>query len=112
MSDVLARIASHFESLGVREITVPEWDVSFYVTPVTVAERQRIYAGGKGGDNDFEILVRILIEKARDKDGKRLFTLADKAALMQKADSAVLVRVAGEILSGGDAPRSDELKNS
>ena len=111
MSDVLSRITAHFDSLGVREIHVPEWDVTFYVTPVTVAERQRIYGAGKVGDNDFELLVRILIEKARDKDGKKVFTIADKPALLQRADSAVLVRVAGEILSGGEPPKGDELKN-
>ncbi len=111
MSEILSRITSHFESLGVREITVPEWDCMFYVTPVTVAERQRIYGGKASGDNDFELLVRILIEKARDKAGNKVFTIADKAALMQKADSAVIVRVAGEILDGGNAPRAEELKN-
>lgn len=111
MSEILSRITAHFDALGTREIAVPEWDAVFYVTPVTVAERQRIYGGSRSGDNDFELLVRILIEKARDKDGKKVFTIADKPTLLQRADSAVLVRVAGEILSGGEPPRSDELKN-
>lgn len=109
MSDVLAKITSHFESLGVRTIHVPEWDATFYSTPVTVAERQRIFAGTKG-ENDYELCIRVLLEKARDAEGKKVFTLADKPALLQKADSAVVIRVAAEILSGG--PDAGELKNS
>lgn len=109
MSEILSKITSHFESLGVRTIRVPEWDLSIYATPVTVAERQRIFAGLKG-ENDYELCIRVLIEKAKDAEGKKLFTIADKPTLLQKADSAVVIRVAAEILSSG--PDSGELKNS
>lgn len=111
MSEILSRITAHFESLGVRTIEVPEWGLTIHASPVTVAERQRIYAGSKG-DNDYETLVRILLEKARNEKGEKLFTLADKAVLLQKADSAVVIRVAAEIMSGGEPPKVDELKNS
>lgn len=112
MSEAISKITSHFEALGTRVIEVPEWGLTIYSTPVTVAERNRIYSKG-GGDNDFELLVRILIEKARNEKGEKLFTIADKAVLIQKADSSVLIRVATEIMSGPqNAPGFDELKNS
>jgi hypothetical protein len=109
MSEALDRIKSHFDSLGVREIIVPEWGFSVFSTPVTVFERHRIYNGSKG-ENDYEVLVKILITKAQDKDGKKLFGLEDKAALLQRADSAVLIRVAAEIMNSA-APPLAELKN-
>lgn len=108
-NEILAKITSHFDALGTREIRVPEWELTIHATPVTVAERQRIFAGLKG-ENDYELCVRVLLEKARDAEGKKLFTLADKPTLLQRADSAVVIRVAAEILSGG--PDSGELKNS
>ncbi len=108
MSEIADRIRQHFEALGTREIPVPEWGISIYATPVTVAERAKIYAGEKKSDQDF--LVQILLTKARDRDGRPLFTLEDKAVLMQKADSAVLIRVASAIMNA-DSPPAAELKN-
>jgi len=108
MSEITDRIAAHFESLGTREITVPEWDATIYCQPVTIAERQRIYKDSKN-DNDYETLVKILIVKARDKEGAAIFTIADRQTLLIKTDSAVLVRVASEIMRS-DAPDSAELK--
>ena len=109
MSEITNRIKTHFEAIGRREIVVPEWDLTIYSTPVTLAEKSRIYAGTKD-DNDYEICARVLLVKAQDKDGNKLFTLEDKAVLLQKADSNVLIRVAHDILSS-DAPSATELKN-
>jgi hypothetical protein len=109
MSDTLSRITAHFDSLGVREIAIPEWDLTIYCTPISVAERTRIYKGQRD-DNDYETVVNILLVKAKDKDGKPIFTIADKATLLQKADSGVVIRVAAEIMAGG-APKAAELKN-
>ncbi len=109
MSEATDRIRAHFQALGVREIIVPEWGSTIYSTPVTLAERHRIYANAKS-ENDYEVLAKILITKAQDKDGKPLFTAEDRAVLLQKADSAVLIRVAAEIMSSA-APPVAELKN-
>lgn len=110
MNEALAKITAHFDAIGTRKIEVPEWSLDIYYTAVTVAEKTRIYSGMKG-ENDYEVLVKILITKARDADGKPLFTLNDKPTLLQHADSAVLIRVCAEIMSGGDSPKADELKN-
>lgn len=109
MSEITDKIKAHFEALGTREIPVPEWGITIYTTPVTVAERARIYGqGAKSNDQDF--VARILVTKAKDRDGKPLFTLEDQAVLLQKADSGVLIRVAAAIMNG-DSPPAAELKN-
>jgi hypothetical protein len=48
--------------------------------------------------------------KATSEDGKKLFTIEDKAVLLNRADSNVLARVANSILAD-DAPKAEELKN-
>lgn len=110
MNEALQRITAHFDAIGAKRIEVPEWGLTIHTTPVTLAERTRIYSGSKG-DNDYEVLVKILIIKARDAQGNPLFTLEDKAILLQKADATVLIRVCAEIMSGGDRPDVAELKN-
>ena len=110
MSDAIDRIKAHFESLGTREIVVPEWGFTIYTSPVTPTERSRIYAGIKG-ENDYEVLFRVLLIKAKDREGKPLFSLEDKASILQRCDSSILIRVAAEIING-PSPPVDELKNS
>lgn len=108
MSEIIDLITSHFDSLSQGSIEVPEWNTTIYFTPVSIAERNRIYKGSTG-DNDYTTLVNILIVKAQDKDGKPLFTKADTPKLLTKADSAVVTRIAAAIMAG---PKADELKQS
>ena len=93
------RAKSHFESLGVQHIEVPEWKDEagnpsvIYWNPITLSEKNKLF---KKSENlsDVSILADILVMKALDKDGNKLFTLEDKIALMHKVDSDVLSKVA------------------
>ena len=57
-----------------------------------------------------ELLVDILLMKATDEHGAKLFTIEHKPTLLNKADSNVVGRVANAILAD-DAPKVDDLKN-
>lgn len=109
MTDAIARVRAHFDSIAPKTITVPEWDnLEIHASPVTIAERGRIYAGDT--KDEHELVCRILVVKAKDKDGKPLFTIADMPALLHHADPGVLVRVASEIM-GSKSPEAQELGN-
>ena len=90
---------SHFESLGIQSIEVEEWkDESgnpsvIYWNPMNLSEKNKLF---KKSDNlnDVSILADIVVMKAIDKDGNKLFSLEDKLALMHKVDSDVLSRIA------------------
>jgi hypothetical protein len=100
---IIDRAKSHFESLGVQSIEVPEWKdedgkpTIIYWNPITLSEKNKLF---KKSDNmsDVSILADIIIMKAIDKDGNKIFTLEDKLALMHKVDSDVLSRVAGSMV--------------
>ena len=93
------RAKSHFESLGVQSLEVEEWKdeagnpSTIYWNPITLSEKNKLF---KKSDNlnDVGILADIVIMKAIDKDGNKLFTLEDKIGLMHKVDSDVLSRIA------------------
>ena len=87
---------------------MPEWKLTVYAAPVTLAEKNRLYKKSK--ENDMELLVDLLILKATDANGQKLFTLEHKPTLLNKADSNVVGRVANAILAD-EAPKADELKN-
>ena len=100
---VIDRAKSHFESLGTQSIEVPEWKdddgkpTVIYWNPITLAEKKRLFQKSDNL-NDVGILADIILMKAIDKDGKKLFTLEDKIALMHKVDSDVLAKVATQII--------------
>ena len=106
--DAIDLVREHFASLGTKKIEVPEWKLTIHATPVTLAEKARLYT--KSRESDMELLVDILLMKATSEDGKKLFTIEDKATLLNRADSNVLARVANAILAD-DAPKAEELKN-
>ena len=106
--DAIDLVREHFASHGTRKIDVPEWKLVVYSSPVTLSEKNRLYRKSK--DSDMELLVDILIMKATDEHGTKLFTVEHKPTLLNKADSNVVGRVANAILAD-DAPKADDLKN-
>jgi hypothetical protein len=106
--DAIDLVREHFASLGTKQIEVPEWKLTIYASPVTLAEKNRLYR--KSRESDMELLVDIVIMKACDAEGKKLFTLDHKITLLNRADSNVLARVANAILSD-EAPKAEELGN-
>ena len=50
-------------------------------------------------DDEVQLLVYVLIYKALDEAGEKLFTIADKKALLEKVDRDVLIRVSSEMMS-------------
>jgi len=89
---------SHFESLGIQSIEVPEWKdddgkpIIVYWNPITLSEKNKLF---RKSDNmlDASILADIVVMKSLDKDGNKVFKPEDKLALMYKVDSDVLSRI-------------------
>lgn len=106
--DAIDLVREHFASLGTKRIEVPEWKLVIHSTPVTLAEKNKLYR--KSRENDMELLVDLLIMKATNEQGEKLFNIDHKITLLNKADSGVVARVANAILSD-EAPKFDELKN-
>ena len=100
---IIDRAKTHFESLGVQSIEVPEWKdedgkpTVIYWNPITLSEKNKLF---KKSDNmsDVSILADIVLMKALDKNGNKVFTLEDKLALMHKVDSDVLSKISSAMV--------------
>ena len=96
---VIDRVKTHFDTLQTITIEVPEWKDEagnpsvIYWNPITLSEKNKLFRKSDNL-NDVSILADILVMKALDKDGNKIFTLEDKLALMHKVDSDVLSRIA------------------
>jgi len=100
---VIDRAVAHFQNREVRIIEVPEWGdengpLEVYVAPFTLREQTRLQKSS-GNGADANVLADVLIMKALDSGGEKLFTLEDKQAIKDKVDATVLARVAAEIMA-------------
>lgn len=91
----------HFEEQDVRVTVVPEWGdengaLEIYSKPLTLSETAKLYKMSK--EDDLVMMAYVLIFKALNSEGEKLFTIEDKQKLLNKVDRDVLVRVASEIM--------------
>ena len=101
----------HFAEQDVKVIEVPECGddkpLKIYSKPLTLAETSKLYKMSR--EDDLTMMAYVLIYKALDENGDKLFDLADKNALLNQVDREVLMRVAQEIM--GQEPIEETKKN-
>ena len=83
--------------------------LSIYWHPLTIAEREAIQAKSKTDDtNDYAL--QMMIEKALDKDGARLFQDGDKASLRREVEASVLEQIQLAMVNAGADKGVEEAK--
>jgi hypothetical protein len=80
-----------------------------YWHPLTIAERESIQKK-TGSDDANDFALGMMIEKALDADGKRLFQDGEKAALKNAVDASVLQEIQLAMLSSGSENKVEEAK--
>ena len=80
---------------------------SVYWHPLTIAERESIIKKSGTEDNN-DYALQMMIEKALDEDGKRLFQDGDKASLRREVEASILEELQlARVNSGADKEVSE-----
>ena len=112
--NVLKNATAHYKSQisgSMASFDVPEWDTKIYYRTVqSLRAESEVVELTKSGKST-ESLVMSIINKARDEDGKLMFTKHDKATFMNEVDPNVIIRVAAKI-NGGDLPEVGEIEKN
>ena len=88
------------------DVTVLE----IYWNPLTIAERESIVAkSGDSGTND-DFALNLMITKALDKDGQRLFQDGHKASLRREVNAGILQDIQLAMLNSGADYKLEEAK--
>lgn len=83
--------------------------LSVYWHPLTIAERESITKKSDTNDpNDFALAL--MITKALDKDGNRLFQDGDKAALRREVEANILQEIQLAMIEAGQTKEVKEAK--
>ena len=77
--------------------------------PLTIAERESIQKRTESDDaGDFAL--NLMIQKALDKEGKRLFADGDRAGLRRDVDASILQEIQLAMLTSGTEQKVEEAK--
>jgi len=80
-----------------------------YWHPLTIAERESIQKKA-GTDDAGDFALSLMIEKALDENGKRLFQDGEKAVLKNAVEAAVLQDIQMAMLTSGTENKVEEAK--
>ena len=73
--------------------------LTVYWDPLTIAEREAIQKKSSDDVNDYAL--QMMIEKALDEDGKRIFQDGDKASLRREVEVSVLEEIQLAMINAG-----------
>ena len=80
-----------------------------YWHPLTIAERESIQKKSQS-ENPNEFALQLMIEKALDKDGGRLFQDGDKASLRREVEANILQEIQLAMIEAGQTKEVSEAK--
>jgi len=84
--------------------------LEIYWNPLTIAERESIVArSGEGGSNE-DFALNLMITKALDKNGNRLFQDGHKASLRREVNAGTLQEIQLAMLGSGEEYKLEEAK--
>ena len=83
--------------------------LEIYWHPLTIAERESIQKKA-GSDDSTEFALSLMLEKALDENGKRLFQDGEKAVLKNAVEAAVLQDIQIAMLASGSENKVEEAK--
>lgn len=92
------RAVAHYKKRKNIEISVPEWGdekgpLIIYMTPLSISDMNAIRAMSKKNDAESVFAVNLIVMKATDKQGERLFSVNDRESLITQCDQSVIERI-------------------
>ena len=82
--------------------------LTVYWHPLTIAEREAIQKKSSDDVNDYAL--QMMIEKALDEDGKRIFQDGDKASLRREVEANILQEIQLAMIEAGQTRGVEEAK--
>jgi hypothetical protein len=112
MNPVLSKAKTHFAEIsnkGIDNLHVPEWDTTVYwkVGGLNFASQSKIIELQQKGQSA-EALIEMLIMRALNKDGKKMFRPLEKPILMRDVDPNVILQI---VTAMGESDKNYEVEH-
>lgn len=108
---VIANAKGHFKTKltdKLEWVDVPEWETKVYFKgSATLKQTEEVVALHRE-NKVAEALAQVLVSRALNEDGSKMFTIADKYDLMNNVDPEVVTRISTHILNSEPDPKDIE----
>jgi len=112
---VLNKAKEHFKEIanqGQAHLEVPEWGTTVYwnISGLNFAQQSKVIelqANGKSA----EALVEMMIMRALDENGRKIFKLVEKSEIMREVDPTVILKVVTAMGDSEADEDTDPVKN-
>lgn len=113
MSNALQRLKAAASMKPQRKtVELPNGDeFEFYMTPTTLAERARAQKQAKT-DDATDFALQLLVSKAVDENGTKLFDVGDLAEMRNSLPASVIEAVMLQMLTGEEQEETEDPKPS
>jgi hypothetical protein len=109
---LIAAIRKQYDEQGRRKVEVPEWGMTIWASPLTLGEQAKMHEFRSGAaGKQYLVFAQILIMKAEDEAGNKLFSQKDADMLTNHADPEVVSRVGTELIKAHPDTEVEEIKN-
>ena len=110
MSKLIDAAVSHFSNKEIRELHVPEWDVTLYSKNLTLEDKAKFLKRAQDDTTDY--MVYSVIFGVTDKEGEPVFDIGDRVKLRNHVDPEVLSKIANFVLDVSATSKEEREKNS
>jgi hypothetical protein len=115
MNPVLDKAKSHFAEIsnkGMESLEVPEWDTTVYwkVGGLNFASQSKVLELQQSGKTA-DALIEMLVMRALNEDGKRMFKLAEKTIIMNSVDPNVILKIVTAMGQSDNVEEEDAVGN-
>ena len=112
---VLNKAKEHFKEManqGQAHIDIPEWGTVVYwnISGLNFAQQSKVIELQQKGKSA-EALVEMMIMRALDSDGNRMFRLAEKTEIMREVDPNMILKVVTAMGDSDTEADDDPLKD-
>ena len=110
---VLTNAKSHFKNVMSGDLVcmdVEEWDAKIYFKPSATLRETEVIVALHAENKLAEAMASVLILRALNEDGSKMFKMVDKNDLMNFIDPLVITRISSEILDY--EPDAEDVKKS
>lgn len=75
----IEKAIAHFQSIEARQLYIPEWDVTVYCKPCTLAQKAKWFTQANG--DNYQLMLHAIVDGAIDEHGEKLFDASDRPKL-------------------------------
>jgi hypothetical protein len=107
MTTAIEKAIEHYKATRDQRLHIPEWDLTVHWSIPNIEETKKLHTPHSDDETQGAVAVRVIIAKATDENGQKLFTIEHKPMLLKSADPLIISRLYTAIMGQRTIDKKD-----